>query len=458
MDKVYIGQKMSDLDIGEKSTKISRVNILVDDEHQYTAGDDSGRTLEKTIPWGSQAMANSILAAIKNYEYQPFAGTEAIVDPAAEIGDAVTVGGVYSVLVQKDISNGKLTTMDISAPSTDEIEDEYPYQSRQLRQQQREIARTRSAITKTQNSIDLKVEEAVGDLAGQITLEVTNGTDSSKLSMKIGETTITSPEIKFSSVGEISMSVTNGGTSSTLSLTIGGTTITSPAIEFSGLVTIESLKDGGTTEIDGSRITTGTISAERLNLSGALTFDDFDETSKTNLNNAAGAASTATSALDGVKALANGTFEQEGIEPEDTFINKTQIRSAEIIGGVIRAPSFTDLDGNSIFGIEATDTATEFSFGMAGGGNEFKLASGYGSMGGDTKSYRSTIETNYFTILASDVVGKITFCGQEILRYSVGNPAARIPEGVTFTTGLTYTFPAGCTVDMTNATVKLPTK
>ena len=173
MDKVYIGKKMSDLDVGEKSTKISRVNILVDDEHQYTAGDDSGRTLEKTVPWGSQEMANSILAAIKNYEYQPFAGTEAIVDPAAEIGDAVTVGGVYSVLVQKDISNGKLTTMDISAPSTDEIEDEYPYQSRQLRQQQREVAQTRSMITKSADAItqlveavDGRVTEVVTDVTG----------------------------------------------------------------------------------------------------------------------------------------------------------------------------------------------------------------------------------------------------------------------------------------------------
>lgn len=363
MDNVFIGENCNDLDIGEKPVKISRVVINVDSEHSFTAGDDSGKTLEKTIPWGSQAMADSILEAIENVEYQPFTGSEALVDPAAEIGDAVTVGGVYSVLAQKEITNGKLTTMQISAPSTDEIEDEYPYQSRQMRQQQREIAQTRSAITKTANSIDLKVEEAVNDLAGQISLQVTNGTDSSTLSMTIGETTITSPEIKFSSVGEISMSVTNGGTSSTLSLTIGGTTITSPAIEFSGLVTIESLKEDGSTTIDGSRITTGTISAERLNLSGALTFDDFDETSKTNLNNAAGAASTATSALGGVKALANGTFEQEGVAPEDTFINKTQIRSAEIIGGVIRAPSFTDEFGNGLFAVAVDKKYINFKIG-----------------------------------------------------------------------------------------------
>ena len=114
-DRVFVGPNVSDLNIGQKPSRISRVNILVDSEHQYTAGDDTGRTLEKTVPWGSQAMADAILSAVKDYDYQPFTGTDALIDPAAEIGDGVTVGGTYSVLAQKDISFGRLTTTDISA-------------------------------------------------------------------------------------------------------------------------------------------------------------------------------------------------------------------------------------------------------------------------------------------------------------------------------------------------------
>lgn len=413
-DKVYVGKAVNDLDIGEKPMRISRVNIMVDDEHQYTAGDDTGRTLEKTVPWGNQAMADSILAAIKNIDYQPFTGTDALIDPAAEIGDAVTVGGVYSVLAQKEYTNGKLTATQIAAPSTDEIEDEYPYQSRQLREQTRQIAATRSMIRKTENSIEGKVEAAIDDLAANISFEVTNGTDSSKFTMKIGETEITSPEIKFSSVGEISMAVTNGGTSSTLSLTIGGTTITSPAIEFSGLVTIASLGDSGTTQIDGSRITTGTISAERLNLSGALTFESFKEDDKKKLDSAAGAATNASAALSDVKALANGTFKQENVAPEDTFINNKQIRSAEIIGGVIRAPSFTDIDGHGIFGITASTGITQFRFGLDGDSSVFTLASTTEESGG---LVGSAIRANNLNITATNTSGGIQFCNKDIIEY-----------------------------------------
>ena len=47
-------------------------------------------------------------------------------------------------------------------------------------------------------------------------------------------------------------------------------TISASKIDLSGYVTISSLGSGGSTEIDGSRITTGTISAKRLDLSNCL--------------------------------------------------------------------------------------------------------------------------------------------------------------------------------------------
>ena len=47
-------------------------------------------------------------------------------------------------------------------------------------------------------------------------------------------------------------------------------TISASKIDLSGYVTISSLGSGGSTEIDGSRITTGTISADRLDLSSCL--------------------------------------------------------------------------------------------------------------------------------------------------------------------------------------------
>lgn len=65
-------------------------------------------------------------------------------------------------------------------------------------------------------------------------------------------------------------------------------------LDLSGYVTFASLGKDGKTAIDGSRITTGTISAERLNLTGAISFSD--------LKDSAGVRAV----ID--TALANGTY------------------------------------------------------------------------------------------------------------------------------------------------------
>ena len=102
-DSIFLGSRAGSLDIGDIPSNISRVNLSVDSETYYTAGNDTGRTLEVTCAWASQAMANSILAAVQNVEYQPYTAGEALMDPAAEIGDGVVVGGIYSVVANENM-------------------------------------------------------------------------------------------------------------------------------------------------------------------------------------------------------------------------------------------------------------------------------------------------------------------------------------------------------------------
>lgn len=61
-DKVFVGQRTAKLNIGEKPDQITRVNLIIDSDHMYTAGNDTGRTIEKTCAWGTQAMCDSILS------------------------------------------------------------------------------------------------------------------------------------------------------------------------------------------------------------------------------------------------------------------------------------------------------------------------------------------------------------------------------------------------------------
>lgn len=172
LDKVFAGMKVSDLDTSAPPVRISRVNLRVDNETSYTAGDDSGRTIEKECPWGTQAMCDGILAQVRSVGYQPFSGVDCLLDPAAEVGDGITIGGVYSVLARTDITFDGLYTADPSAPGSDEVDDEYPYKSRASRLADRQRAQIYSRIIKTANMIRLEVVDEVRKLNARITLEV----------------------------------------------------------------------------------------------------------------------------------------------------------------------------------------------------------------------------------------------------------------------------------------------
>ena len=157
-DSVFVGTKAGGLETSPQFEPISKIILLVDSENYYEAGNDTGRTLEITCPYGTQAMANNLLSSLGGYAYQPATATDALIDPAAELGDAVTVGGIYTVLAQMDTTFDSLMTADIGAPGQEEIESEYPYVSQQQSETNRQLAQTRSEIRKTSEEIGLRVD------------------------------------------------------------------------------------------------------------------------------------------------------------------------------------------------------------------------------------------------------------------------------------------------------------
>ena len=263
----------------------------MDGDNVYTAGDDTGRTVEKRLPWATQAMAESVLRQLQGMTYLPFSGEDALLDPAAEIGDGITVGGVYSVLAQEAVTFDGLYSADIAAPGGDEVEDEYPYKSRAQRQSERELARIRSSITKTAERITLLVENEVEGLEGELELtassltsEIKNTRDGlnskieqtasslttqisntqSGLNSKIEQTAasiqsqVNGLNNAYSSISQtvdsISLGVSNGRESSTISLYMNGIAIQSEEISFSGVVTINDLNGDRGTIINGGAI------------------------------------------------------------------------------------------------------------------------------------------------------------------------------------------------------------
>lgn len=105
-----------------------------------------GRTLTVEVPWGTQRNADILLATVSDYRYQPFTADKVFLDPAAELGDGITVNGTTSVLCSQDISFGVLTAANISAPEDEELDHEYTYKTKQ----ERTAARQSAAIRKTE--------------------------------------------------------------------------------------------------------------------------------------------------------------------------------------------------------------------------------------------------------------------------------------------------------------------
>ena len=125
---IDLGRRVAKLNYGDPFTAYTGITITSpDSEDKFTSGNDSGRILEVEIPWASQKMADNLLAQFSGVQHQPFTATGAILDPAAEIGDEVTIDGVSGIMYRRDQRFGSLYRADISAPGDEEINHEIPY-------------------------------------------------------------------------------------------------------------------------------------------------------------------------------------------------------------------------------------------------------------------------------------------------------------------------------------------
>lgn len=173
-DKLFLGGNVAELTIGERRKQYTKVILTRATDQWYEAGDETGSILELKSPWATQEMCNSIFAAIKNYQYLPYDATDAIIDPAAEIGDAIQVGGIYSEIANIDLTMDAACLANVSAPGADEVEDEYPYKPKQQREIERENKRIYSLVTKTDEEIRLYVTDEIKGVNSTISQTATS--------------------------------------------------------------------------------------------------------------------------------------------------------------------------------------------------------------------------------------------------------------------------------------------
>lgn len=105
-------------------------------------------------------------------------------------------------------------------------------------------------------------------------------------------------------------------------------------------VTFTGLSEG-TTTIDGGCIKTGTIDADRLNLTGSISFGDLTTEVQNEINSASKDAAEATELANSASSAASGAYSvarsiANGSYVGGTFIDKTTIKAPTIIGNEIK--------------------------------------------------------------------------------------------------------------------------
>ena len=170
-------RRVKSLDTAPETDGYSGVAIFAGQDEagnniEYFAGDRSGKVLEVTNEWGSQAQADAIYRKIRGFRYQPYKAAGTTIDPSVEIGDAVTVADTYGGVFLR-ATDYRDTTSDLEAPSNEEIEHEFQIQPPTNRQYERFTRSVRSSLSITATKIAAEVEaREAADKAIRATLSV----------------------------------------------------------------------------------------------------------------------------------------------------------------------------------------------------------------------------------------------------------------------------------------------
>lgn len=266
-----VGKQVSSFEAYNEVGPITGVALIVDSNNEYRAGDQTGYVMEIECPYGTQDMADDILSKITGNTYKGYRAENAVLDPTAELGDNVVVNDVNSMLAYRKVNFGPGHMSEIAAPGENDVDHEYPYVSSMQRKINRQIAETRSLITKTAEQIRLEVANEVAGLSasidvqlGSISAEIVgtqNAISSLELNLdaitgriqdaegNIGQLELTAEEIRSEvsgkidgeyaqtlidqAIDEIELSVSSSAGSTTFKLTGGGVDISTTTLKLS---------------------------------------------------------------------------------------------------------------------------------------------------------------------------------------------------------------------------------
>ena len=171
--KYFIGSDAKKNSEGISLPEISKIILVVDEENAFEAGDDSGYALEVYCPYGTQQMANDLLAQAHGFVYTGYSAESVQLPPEAELGDGIVIGSTYGMLASRKFSFTPKLTENISAPLEKEVEHEYSYEGTLTKEMKRKLTLGASyygtSITR-QRGLEIKHYDALGNPTTRVTL------------------------------------------------------------------------------------------------------------------------------------------------------------------------------------------------------------------------------------------------------------------------------------------------
>ena len=154
------------------------VRFLLDNEQELFAGDETGYVYEIACPFATAATVEGLvpsgsavdrlLTKMQGFIYRPFAAEAAVINPACELGDTISVpdgsGGTFLTgLFSSNLVFDSLCAASVSAPEDEELDHEYPYIPATERSFTRRIQNVQSELTLQAQQIAAKVSRTGGD-------------------------------------------------------------------------------------------------------------------------------------------------------------------------------------------------------------------------------------------------------------------------------------------------------
>lgn len=231
--------------------------VVVDDDYTITAElTRSGSTLTADCPLvkpsNRQAVADNLLKQVYGFEYQPFIADGAYMNPAAEIGDAITAYGIYAGLFDQEVTFNRLFLSKIGSAISKEAEAEMQYDNATDRKYTRRLAETAAEFAILAD----RISATVSDAEFQSALE----TMSNQISAKVSSTGGNSSSFSWSLTANGFVLYANG--SKVFECNRNGITVTGDGT-FTGNIYASNIKstdvDGYGGSFSGYGITGGTI-------------------------------------------------------------------------------------------------------------------------------------------------------------------------------------------------------